>query len=84
MTGRTSFSIRYIENRFESPISHRNVIGLDFRLKDIIYKGIRIKLQLWDPQVTDHLPHFPRFCLFLKKLGCGVLLQKNKFLLAKK
>ncbi|CBY08421.1 unnamed protein product [Oikopleura dioica] len=44
--GKTSLLLRYSNNKFES--SMIATIGIDFKIKTIVVKGKRIKLQVWD------------------------------------
>ncbi len=53
--GKSVFWHRYIDDSFvESPYG----IGVEFRLKTVIYKGIRVKLQLLDTKVSSQTRFF--------------------------
>ena len=44
--GKTSILIRYVENNFDECCI--STLGVDYKVKYIKYKNIKIKLQLWD------------------------------------
>ena len=44
--GKTSMLLKYTDNFF--PESHLATIGVEFKTKDIEYKGYKIELQVWD------------------------------------
>lgn len=44
--GKSNLLIRFAENQFHD--SFQPTIGVDFKIKSVIYEGVPIKLQLWD------------------------------------
>ena len=44
--GKTSLLLRYIDDYF--PDKYMATIGVEYRVKEIEYRGFKIKLQLWD------------------------------------
>ena len=44
--GKTSMLLKYTDNFF--PESHLATIGVEFKTKDVDYKGYKIELQVWD------------------------------------
>ena len=44
--GKTSLLLTYVDNYF--PDSHVATIGIDYRIKEVIVNGLKLKLQIWD------------------------------------
>ena len=44
--GKTSLLLTYVDNYF--PDSHVATIGIDYKIKEVIVNGLKLKLQIWD------------------------------------
>ncbi len=49
MVGKSAFWERYVDNQFR--LDYQYTMGVDFKIKTVIYKGVRVKMQLWDTNV---------------------------------
>ena len=44
--GKTSLLLQYTDNFY--PLQHSATVGIEFKVKNIIYKNYNVRLQIWD------------------------------------
>lgn len=68
--GKSSLLLKYVDDTFQD--SYVCTIGVDFKIKSLVYDNKRIKLQVWDTAGQERFKPITK-CYFRGSHGCVVL-----------